>query len=891
MDTKVESFASAYPFPLDPYQLEALEVLARADSVLVAAPTGSGKTVVGEFAVWLALREGGKAFYTTPLKALSNQKFGDFIALHGAPSVGLLTGDNSINPRASIVVMTTEVLRNMIYERSDLLEDLRYVVLDEVHYLQDPYRGAVWEEVIIHLPMDVRVVSLSATVSNVEEFADWMQTVRGRTSAVVETRRPVELLHHYLIDKRVLPMFVQRDGEPAPNPQVIRIEAGFDKGFKGSPGHQRGSRRRPHSHQRGPRRRFPPRADVIETLSGNGMLPAIYFIFSRKGCDAAVQRCLAEGLRLTEVEERARIREFAEMRCSYLPDEDLDILGYPMWLEGLVNGLAAHHAGLIPVFKEAVEELFQMGLVKVVFATETLSLGINMPARTVVIESMVKFTGERHELMSAGEFTQLTGRAGRRGIDSLGHAVVIEQSDVSFRQVAGLASTTVYPLLSSFQPSYNMATNLIRNYSRAEAEHLLNSSFAQYRGDKEVVVLEGRVERNDAYLASYREKMACHLGDFEEYWRMRERVTRLERSMARWETTRRKQQTRDALAVARPGQVFVMPGGKARGPVVLVGTERSRRGEPRLLAVTANRRLVRLSPQDFESPPRAVATLSSVRGWAPGRRLDHDVRRRLAAELVALDIDEDPSTTEDAGGAPTELGTLKLRIDAHPCNECPDLPKHAQWAERASRLERETAGLRRQVRSRTSTLSTRFEKILEILRERGYVKDFSLTGEGLLLTKIYNVNDLLLAESLNAGIVSRLDAGEICAVFAAFVFESRGPLEQTGSMPTERTRTAYRKIEKLADEIRTRESSAGLTLTRGTEAGFSEIVYRWSQGAPLEDVLEDQTTAGDFIRSCKQTLDLLKQVRDSGMDGEFTVRIDEAIDAVNRGVVAYTGVV
>ncbi|MGH2813417.1 MAG: DEAD/DEAH box helicase [Actinomycetota bacterium] len=891
IDSKVEAFASSYPFPLDDFQSEAVTALAADESVLVAAPTGAGKTVVGEFAVWLAIQSGAKAFYTTPLKALSNQKFGDFIALHGAENVGLLTGDNSINPRASVVVMTTEVLRNMIYERSDLLAELRYVVLDEVHYLQDPYRGAVWEEVIIHLPVDVKIVSLSATVSNVEEFAEWIQTVRGTTKAVVETDRPVDLLHHYWINGRLFPMFTASgDAEPNPNSQVIRIEAGFQD-FRGR---SRGGSRK--SFHRGRARRpVAPRPDVVAKLGEEQMLPAIYFIFSRKGCDAAVERCMAEGLRLTSTAERSRIREYAEMRCSHLDDEDLEVLDYSRWLEALASGIASHHAGRVPVFKETVEELFRAGLVKVVFATETLSLGINMPARTVVIESVIKFTGERHELMTPGEFTQLTGRAGRRSIDTLGHAVVLERPDVPFRQVASLASTTVYPLLSSFQPSYNMATNLVRNYSREEAEHLLNSSFAQFRADRDVVVLERRIERNDAYIASYREKMACDRGDFQEYWRLRDRAARLERSMARWEQGFKRRQTRGVLELARPGQVYVLNSGKARGPVVIVGADRSKRGEPRLLALTSNKRLVRLSASDFQRPPKAVATLPLARGlggWGRQRRVDHQVRAQLAAELAALEISDDPGEfEEDAPEGPADLSKVRTRILQHPCHRCPDLNKHSQWAERATRLDRETAGLRKQVRSRSGTISRKFELLLEILEEHGYVTGFDLTPKGQLLAHIYNESDLLLAETVVRKWLDELDPPEMAALASTFVFESRGPGEPAGRLPTERAKRTFGRVTRLAGQLQARERGVGLEQTRGCQAGFAEIVYDWCRGASLDQILDEDTTPGDFIRWCKQTLDLLRQLQDSVENVDLHRRIGQAVEGINRGVVAYTGVI
>jgi ATP-dependent RNA helicase HelY len=890
----VASFAAQYPFELDAFQMEALEALSRMESVLVAAPTGSGKTVVAEFAVWLALTEGQKVFYTTPLKALSNQKFGDLIALHGADRVGLLTGDNAINATAPVVVMTTEVLRNMIYERSDLLEDLRYVILDEVHYLQDPYRGAVWEEVIIHLPLDVVIVSLSATVSNAEEFAEWIQTLRGPTAAVIEERRPVVLEQHYLIDDQLLPMFVASDGEVVPNPEIRRMEARRE-GTR----YRRSSSRGGDPRGRGPGRHRPRRSDVVELLSGQNLLPAIYFIFSRKGCDAAVAQCVREGLVLTDASERARIREFAELRCSRVEDVDLAVLGYDEWLDALSSGIASHHAGQVPVFKETVEELFQAGLVKVVFATETLSLGINMPARTVVIESLTKFTGERHEVMTPGEFTQLTGRAGRRGIDALGHAVVLRQPDIPFAQIAGLASTRTYPLVSSFQPSYNMATNLIRNYSPSEAEHLLNSSFAQYHADKDVVVLERLLERNEAYLASYHEKMACERGDFAEYWRMRDRVSRLERSLSRWQQTEGREQTRSALSAARPGQVYVVPAGKMRGPVVIVGAERSKRGEPRLLAVTQQRKVVRLTTRDFSRPPRPVGNLPLASGGEPVRpktpqAVDHEMRKRLASALTALDLPpevwEPAQLPEEREGG--DLSRLRARVASHPCHRCPDLELHSQWAARAARLESENEQLGKRIRGRTETLSRKFHRVMEVLADLGYVNGFELAPKGWMLARIYNEADLLVAECLANGWLEGLKPAELAAVVSSFIFESRGPFEVVGAMPTPASRRVYAQITRHQEQIRRRERRAGLELTRATETGFAETAYRWCREASLEEILsEEGVDAGDFIRNCKQTIDLLRQLREVAENPELVRDLGAAIDGLNRSVVAYAGAI
>ncbi|HEU5034744.1 MAG TPA: DEAD/DEAH box helicase, partial [Mycobacteriales bacterium] len=508
----LQDFARGYDFDFDEFQARACEALVDGHGVLVAAPTGSGKTIVGEFAAHLALATSGKCFYTTPIKALSNQKFHDLVERHGEDDVGLLTGDNAVNGDAPVVVMTTEVLRNMLYAGSPALRGLSYVVMDEVHYLADRFRGAVWEEVILHLPDTVTLVSLSATVSNAEEFGAWLQEVRGDTTVIVEEHRPVPLWQSVLVGRRLYDLFVEHRASDAGevqedlNPALTRIA-----GEEARLARLRDDRRPPRGGRRPVSRvAVPSRPQVVETLDHNGLLPAIVFIFSRAGCDGAVRQCLRAGVRLTEPDERTRIRRLVEARTADLPEEDLGVLGYGEFLDAVQRGVAAHHAGLLPVFKEVVEELFSEGLVKVVFATETLALGINMPARSVVLESLVKWNGEAHVDLTPGEYTQLTGRAGRRGIDVEGHGVVLWTAGLDPRHVASLASTRTYPLRSSFRPSYNMAVNLVGTLGRHHARELLEASFAQFQADRAVVGLARQLKRNEEALEGYREAMHCH---------------------------------------------------------------------------------------------------------------------------------------------------------------------------------------------------------------------------------------------------------------------------------------------------------------------------------------------------------------------------------------------
>ena len=524
------SFLELIDFALDPFQEQACNALAQGKGVLVAAPTGAGKTIVGEFAIHLAIENNQKVFYTTPIKALSNQKFAELVARYGADRVGLLTGDTNTNSEAQIVVMTTEVLRNMIYANSDSLIELGYVVMDEVHYLADRFRGAVWEEVILHLPKDVKLVSLSATVSNAEEFGAWLEEVRGDTEIVVSEHRPVPLDQHVLFGDELMELFAAGSKNQRVNAELVqkhssklRIPLGkYTKGKK-----PKGEMDRRFS-------RIPKisKPEVVEILEDNDLLPAIFFIFSRVGCDAAVRACHQYGVRLTTREEQAEIRYIVEEKTASIADEDLATLGYFEWLSGLERGVAAHHAGMLPAFKEVVEELFLRKLVRVVFATETLALGINMPARTVVLERLDKFNGESRVQITPGEYTQLTGRAGRRGIDTLGHSVIQWSGNLDPASVAGLASKRSYPLVSPFKPTANMAVNLIDAFGRKRAREVLETSFAQFQADRSVVGLAKGIREKQISLDGYAKSMECHLGDFFAYSSIRRELSDIEKLLS-----------------------------------------------------------------------------------------------------------------------------------------------------------------------------------------------------------------------------------------------------------------------------------------------------------------------------------------------------------------------
>jgi ATP-dependent RNA helicase HelY len=867
-------FEARRPFPLDDFQRRALDALDGGGSVLVAAPTGSGKTLVAEYAVALALHAGRKAFYTTPLKALSNQKYADFVRELGAEKVGLLTGDNSINGEAPVVVMTTEVLRNMIYARSPTLDGLRYVVLDEVHYLQNRYRGAVWEEVIIHLPPAVDLVCLSATVSNAEEVADWIRTVRGDTAAVIEETRPVELVHLYAVGDRgsesmhLLPTFVSGpDGELRPNPEASRLDQSGSRGAR-PPGRRRG------------RLTTPWREEVVERLADERMLPAIVFVFSRAGCDAAVEQCVASGLRLTTSDEARELQRIAEAHTNGLDADDLDALGYDAWLGGLLAGFAAHHAGMVPPMKEAVEEAFTAGLVKAVFATETLSLGINMPARSVVIEKLSKFTGEHHEFLTPGEYTQLAGRAGRRGIDDVGFVVVLWNPYVTFDQVAGLASRRTYALTSSFRPTYNMAVNLVRRYPPEQARHLLNLSFAQYHADRDVVSLERLLAHNRELLARQQAGARSERGDVDEYRAIAGELEAARRAAAAARPAR--------LEALRPGDVVSAP--RRGGRVVVLKQDRGRGGN-RVLAVTEGRDLVRLGPEDFRGRARRLATIELPRPFSP-----HDQRfQRAAADaLRRLQLPDDEAELPDATKERVEQ--LEQSLAEHPLATAPDRVRVLRAAAAADRLEREIARQERRVAGRTESLARQLDRVLAVLEAWGYVEGWTLTPAGLLLARLYTETDLVVAESLREGLLDGLDPAELAGIVSCFTYERRGPEadapQPPAHWPSARVAKRARGIERVWRDLVLSERDGRLPETRQPDPGLVPLVAGWVRGDDLSTVLEDgELTGGDFVRNVKQCIDLLRQIGDVAPDAATAATARTAADACSRGVVAASSAV
>ncbi|OFN35448.1 RNA helicase [Corynebacterium sp. HMSC072A04] len=931
--THLDEFTQALPYSLDDFQIQGCQAVEDGHGVLVCAPTGAGKTVVGEFAVSLALRQGTRCFYTTPIKALSNQKYHDLVDAHGEDAVGLLTGDVSINSSADILVMTTEVLRNMIYAGSGALDRLTHVVMDEIHFLADASRGAVWEEVILNLEEHVSIIGLSATVSNSEEFGRWLTTVRGDTKVIVTEKRPVPLDQWMMVGRKIYPLFEPDSGGQVNAElarRIQRLEAGdTDNGrtdyaqnrasFRARARHKGGGRHDRHSDRRSgaPRAqdRYRPlgRPEVLKELQSMEMLPAITFIFSRAGCDGALYQCLRSRMVLTSQEEAVAIKAIVDKGVEGIPEEDLKVLDFKRWREALSRGFAAHHAGMLPAFRHIVEELFVKGLVRAVFATETLALGINMPARTVVLEKLVKFNGEAHVDLTPGQYTQLTGRAGRRGIDTLGNAVVQWAPAMDPTAVAGLASTRTYPLISTFEPGYNMAINLLGMLGFDDSLRLLEKSFAQYQADGSVVEETREIERAEhrvrelrAQLEQAVDNLAPPATDGEDpaeilmdYMRLRRALTEEEKSARAFKKEERNKEVAAVLARLQVGEVIAIAT-KKRPTLAVVITPANQTADPRPWVTTETGWSGRIDSAGIDNPPIVVGHMKLPRAAQKNPRR----HTRFVQEAFKRDYYKRPKKmrTEPRNRPNKKIAQLRDALREHPVHHWPatDREQLAGVAQKLARRERELARLEDKVERATDTLGRTFERIVDLLAEMDYVefdgygenREPVITDEGERLAKIHSESDLLVAQCLKRGIWNDLDPAELAGVASLCVFENRKTTRGEPGAATDAMANAMDATWRIYSELVADEKRHNLPQTREPEPSFALAIHQWTAGAPLAYCMGAanesgaELTPGDFVRWCRQVIDLLQQVAKTGYEDEIRRNARRAIDAIQRGVVA-----
>ena len=878
-----------FPFPLDDFQLEAMDALNQGHSVVVSAPTGSGKTLIGEYAIYRALAHGQKVFYTTPLKALSNQKLRDFRDQFGAENVGLMTGDLSVNREASIVVMTTEIFRNMLYaeadEHDDPLADVEAVVLDECHYMNDSQRGTVWEESIIHCPPTVQMVALSATVANAGQLTDWIEKVHGPTTLVMSDHRPVPLQFSFCSAKGLHPLLNDAGTGLHPNCKVWRAPKG----------HKRKGRS-----QKPPQPEPPPISFVVAQMAERQMLPAIYFIFSRRGCDKAV-RDLGVQCLVTQ-DEQARIKE----RLTAYSHNNPEAVRDGIHADALLRGIAAHHAGVLPAWKELIEELFQQGLVKVVFATETLAAGINMPARSTVIAALSKRTERGHRTLMGSEFLQMAGRAGRRGLDSQGYVVTVQSRFEGVREAGQLATSPADPLVSQFTPSYGMVLNLLQRHDLAKARELVERSFGRYLAGLDLVEDEQNLSQLRLQLSQL-EGVAGDIPweDFEDYEKMRGRL-REERRLLRIlqqqaEETLANELTM-ALQFASTGTLVSLKSPQLRGrvaPAVIVEKVKGPGQFPLLLCLTDENVWILLPCQAVVSIHAELSCLQVDGLEAPELTRSGELRHgdqasgglALAVAHMARRHDMATPQYDLAGEVLTQarlVQDLEQEQEQHPAHRWGDRKQLKKHRRRMEDLELEIAERQQLLHQRANRHWETFLALMEILQHFGCLDELDPTEIGRTVAALRGDNELWLGLALMSGHLDDLSPPDLAAVFEAISTEVNRPDLWSGFPPPAAAEEALQDLSGLRRELLWAQERAGVVVPAWWEPELMGLVDAWARGTSWSDLIANTSLdEGDVVRIMRRTVDLLAQVPYcEAISEQLRSHARQALKAINRFPVA-----
>jgi superfamily II RNA helicase len=851
-----------FPFPLDGFQLEAIDALNQGHSVVVSAPTGSGKTLIGEYAIYRALAHGQRVFYTTPLKALSNQKLRDFRAQFGNDQVGLMTGDLTANREAPIVVMTTEIFRNMLYAEldgdEDPLEGVEAVVLDECHYMNDSQRGTVWEESIIHCPPSIQLVALSATVANAGQLTDWIEQVHGPTDLIVSNFRPVPLQFSFCSAKGLHPLLNEAGTGLHPNCKVWRAPKG----------HQRkGKTPKP------PQPEAPSLGFVVAQLAERQMLPAIVFLFSRRGCDKAV-RDLAKASLVNEA-EAARLLQRVEAFAENSPEAVRDG-GHA---DALLRGVAAHHAGVLPAWKELIEELFQEGLVKVVFATETLAAGINMPARTTVISALSKRTENGHRPLMASEFLQMAGRAGRRGLDVQGYVVTVQSRFEGVREAGQLATSPPDPLVSQFTPSYGMVLNLLQRYELPKAKELVERSFGRYLATLDLVDDQARIAELREQLEQIGETATdVPWEDFEDYEKQRSRLReerRLLRILQQQAEETLAHELTLALQFASPGTLVSLKAPQLRGgvsPAVIVEKLEGPGQYPLLLCLTDENVWIVV-------PCHAVvcihAELSCLQVQnIPAPMLEHAGELRhgdqpsggLALAVGSMARRHDMHTPQyDLAGEVQEQSRLvhglEEELEIHPAHRWGDRRQLKKQRRRMEELEEEIAERQRLLHHRANRHWETFLALIEILRHFGCLDELEPTEIGRTVAALRGDNELWLGLALMSGHFDELAPADLAAALEAISTEVSRPDLWSGFPPPPLAEEALHDLRGLRRELLRLQEHHDVVVPVWWEPDLMGVVKAWAEGESWSDLIANTSLdEGDVVRLMRRTVDLLAQL-------------------------------
>ncbi|MBD2089109.1 RNA helicase [Microcoleus sp. FACHB-1515] len=842
-------FNTLFPFALDEFQRQAIAALDAGKSVVVCAPTGSGKTLIGEYAIYQALRRGRRVFYTTPLKALSNQKLRDFRDRFGAEQVGLLTGDVSINRDAPILVMTTEIFRNMLYgtpigEVGTSLIGVEAVVLDECHYMNDRQRGTVWEESIIYCPPDVQLVALSATVANSDQLTDWLNEVHGATELIYSEHRSVPLQFHFGTGKGLLPLL-------NPNGKGIHPSLKQKKGMKGG----------------APKQETATLPFIISQLQQRNMLPAIYFIFSRKGCDNAVQEL--DKFSLVNDREAAQLKKQIDDFLDRNPEA-----GRSGHVASLYRGIAAHHAGVLPAWKVLIEELFQQGLIKVVFATETLAAGINMPARTTVISSLSKRTDRGHRLLTPSEFLQMAGRAGRRGMDDLGHVVTLQSRFEGSREAGYLATSKPDPLVSQFTPSYGMVLNLLQTHSIEEAQELVERSFGQYLSSlkwrpqrEEIDRLKMEIRHHQAQINTIDPEL---LASFEKLQGRTKEARRLLKILQEQALELAAHDLASSLQFAVAGTVLSLKGKyvPTATPLlaVLVAKAPGAGQFPYLTCLSQDNRWRVVSVSDVVGLHSEVPRLAAVDDLAPpidlivkpGQlRSGDDRTAEIAAQIPLVAFNSAPEVREQQA----LVDQLESELASHPAQSWGNPNNLLKRRARVQQLQVELHDRQYKLEQRSHQYWQEFLNLMRILQHFGCLNDVEPTPLGEVAAAVRGDNELWLGLCLASGELDHLDPHELVSAIAALVTEVSRPDSWTRydrSPAVEDALSGLRGIRRQLFQLQRRYQVA---LPVWLEVDWIALVEQWALGVEWPELCANTSLdEGDIVRILRRTLDFLSQV-------------------------------
>jgi superfamily II RNA helicase len=852
--------ASPFPFPLDPFQEEAIAALDAGKSVVVVAPTGAGKTLIGEYAIIKALAQGKRVFYTTPLKALSNQKLRDFRHQFGVAQVGLLTGDVSINRAAPILVMTTEIFRNILYGTfTDMvgtsLEGVEAVVLDECHYMNDRQRGTVWEESIIYCPPHIQLIALSATIANGSQLTAWIEWVHRSTVLIGSDWRPVPLRFYFATTKGLFPLLDQQQKKI--NPRI-----------KSLPSRHGGSAR--HRKQDIP---FPEK--ILRFLQERDLLPAIYFIFSRRGCDKAV--AATQDLSLVTPEEAQRLQQRVQQFLETYPE----LRNHPI-VDGIYRGVATHHAGLLPAWKALIEELFQQGLIKVVFATETLAAGINMPARTTVISSLSKRTDLGHRLLTASEFLQMAGRAGRRGMDTLGNVVTLQTAFEGAKEAAYLATIGAEPLVSQFTPSYGMVLNLLQTHSLEESKRLIEKSFGQYLAIEQLAPQQQAIADIAQEIEQLQQKLATiDLRGIQQYNKLQERLKEEQRLLKT--LNHQAQETRyQEIAVSLPhlpfaSTVLLNVSGKEQReaaesgvktmPALFVDYWSSNGQLPNLLCLRKDNRWMVVSCHDIlEIGNLLPLSLESLKPHLPHGKLrkrgDNVLSVPETAAVAAALTEWDWTPSSEVITQQARVQAVWAQLQSHPAHA--HAKQHGAILRWDHRLER----LTNQLRDRQAKLAKQsqqrwqdFLRLVTVLQQFEALDELQPTVLGKTAASLRGENELWLALSFTSGLLDDLLPHQFAAVCAALVAEPSRPDTWVRALPSPAVDQALEALRPLRRKLIQMQHHEGVVLPVWLETEIIGVVEHWALETPWTTLCQQTSLdEGDIVRLLRRTLDVMSQI-------------------------------